>query len=316
MTNQLQKGGVMKKLYCYLLAVVLMTGCATSTRHPVQISPAQDILARIGDRVITVSEFEERFNALPARSRKGKTIEEQKEKFLEQLVEMTLFSVEARAQGIDKEKSIAAIIQDMVDNILARECYKREILDKISVTDDDVKEYYEAHPDEFKEPERIKARQILIKVEPNATQEVWAKAEAKAKKLKKQIDNGADFAKLAKEHSDDTLSRRWGRSLGYFTRENIPKGFPDTVFSLDVGDVIGPIKCAQGYRIIKVEAKKPEQIKAFNRVKGSLKRKLRQEKQKAVFDEVLARLKKKHKVIINKGLLSAVKVEPAKTAGG
>ena len=301
------------------LVIILLAGCGASTGKSVKASlPAQaapersseDILARVGERTITVSGFDEKFNALPPEHRQGG--KEQKIKALEQLVEITLFSLEARAQKIDKEESVERTILDVVDNILAREYYNREILPETTVTNDEIKNYYDSHPDEFKDSKKVKARHILVGVEPDATQKEWDAALKKAKNLKKEIDNGADFAKLAKDKSDDgrtkgrggVLWRRTGSNSGYMTRENIPAGFPDILFSLNAGQISEPVKGAKGYHIIKVEAKRPEKIRTLDQVEINLKRKLTEEKQKVFFAQTIERLKEKYNIVINADLFS------------
>ena len=315
-----------------LLVVILLAGCMPSAK-PVkaeppaqseqgQVSGSGDVLARMGDRTITVSEFGEKFNTLSRRE--GATAEEQKEKALERLVEMTLFSLEARAQKINREKSIERAILDIADNILAREYYNREILPETAVTDDEIKDYYDSRPDEFRDPEMVKARHILVRVKPDATREEWDKALRKANDLKKEIDHGADFEKLAREKSDDTSTKRRGGALrtggafgsGYLTRESMPEGFPDIVFTLKSGEISHPVKSPKGYHIIKVEIKQPEKIQTLDQVKGTLKQKLTKQKHEELFAQTIERLKGKYKVVLNTDLLDSVKIEKKKRKGG
>lgn len=316
-----------------LLVIILLAGCTASSRKSVkdpavaQTAPGRasgDILARVGERTITVSEFGEKFNTLPPERRQGATSEEQKEKALERLVEITLFALEARAEEIDREESVERTILDIVDSILAREYYNREILSRTTVTEDEIKNYYDSHPDEFRDPETVKARHILVGVEPDASQEDWDTALKKARDLKKEIDNGANFEKLAREKSDDARTKRKGGALrtggafgsGYLTMESMPEGFPDIVFSLKAGEISDPVKSAEGYHIIKVETKRPERIRTLDQVKGTLKRKLTEEKRKALFAQAIERLKKKYNVTMNTDLLPSVKVDPTRKRGG
>ncbi|MEA2082822.1 MAG: peptidylprolyl isomerase [Thermodesulfobacteriota bacterium] len=211
-----------------------------------------------------------------------------------------------------------------MDSILAREYYNREILPETAVTDDEIKGYYDSHPDEFRDPEMVKARHILVRAEPDATREEWDKALRKATDLKKEIDNGADFEKLAREKSDDGSTKRKGGALrtggafgsGYLTRESMPEGFPDIVFSLKAGEISDPVKSPKGYHIIKVETKQPEKIQTLDQVKGTLKQKLSKQKHEELFAQTIERLKEKYKVVLNTDLLDSVKVEKKKKKGG
>ncbi len=290
-----------------LAIILLITGCNSLTRQSVRNSPpqAQDALATVGDRIITLSEFQEKLDNIPPKYRENVTTKEQKERFLERLVQIALFSIEARTQNIDKEERVQSRIKDAVDSILWREYVKREIKDKITVTDEEVKEYYDTHLDEFKHPEKVKAGHILIKVARNASPEDWAEAENKAKDLKAQLDSGADFASLAKENSDDPATKEKGGKLGYFTRGKISPEFSDVAFSLRAGaEISEPVKTRHGYHIIKVEAKMPEQIKELAKVRVRIKSKLRSKKQRTILEQITKRLKEKYKVMLNTELLS------------
>lgn len=329
------------------LAMFLIMGCAgrdSLKGSCVTVSRPENILARVGERAITVSEFQERFNALPSKRRQGGTVEEQKEKALERLVGKTLFCLEARAQKIDREEAVESAILDTADTILAREYYKREMLSGITLTDDEIRDYYDSHPDEFKEPEMVRARHILVRVKPkgatqgqsagyppgfplflpppdvrvqsDTAQKDWRMALTKAEDLKKQIDNGARFEKLVREKSDDGRTKKSGGDLGWISSDKMPAGFPDIVFSLKKGEISEPVKGSKGYHIIKVEMKRPGRIRAFEQEKRNLERKLKKQKQDDFFAKTIERLKEKYKVVLNTDLLTSVKVEKKKRRGG
>ncbi len=203
-----------------------------------------------------------------------------------------------------------------MDNILAREYYHREIEPELMVTEDEIKQYYDSHPDEFTDPEMVRFRHILIGVAPDAAPEGWTEAQKKAHDLKKEIDNGADFEELAKEKSDDKRTKGQGGALGFITRESIPEGFPDSVFSLKDGDVSDPVKGSKGYHIIQVETKRPERIRTLNQVKREIKSKLQKQKYDDLLAQTIEQLKGKYDVILNTDLLASVKAEKAKKGGG
>ena len=295
----------LKKLYrsLLILAAILIIGCATSNKPSLQNPPPKDILAKAGDRIITLSEFEEKLNVIPPQYRERFKTKEQKAKFLERLVETALFYLEARAEKIDREKTIESRIQDAVDSILAREYIKRNVTDMITVTEDEVRQYYETHLKEFTRPEQVKAQHILIKVDSGVAPEKWAEAEKKVRELKRKLDNGADFATLAKEYSDDAKSKKKGGSLGFFNRKKMVPEFSEAAFSLKLGEISDPVKTSSGYHIIKVEAKKPEQIETLEKSKGRIEYQLKSKKYRAAVEETVKRLKEKYEVIMNTELL-------------
>jgi parvulin-like peptidyl-prolyl isomerase len=127
----------------------------------------------------------------------------------------------------------------------------------------------------------VKARHILKKFPDNATDEQKAEVKAEAEKLletvKTAIAEGKDFAELAKEHSEDTGSAPRGGALqgrnsdlppGYFARGDMVQPFEKAAFDeLAPGEVSNLVESRFGYHIIKLEEKRPEEIKPFTQAK-------------------------------------------------
>ncbi len=167
----------------------------------------------------------------------------------------------------------------------------------ISPTDKQVEQYYQAHRDSFREPERIKiayihydpallaarfnptdkeieqfyqdnlksrfthpeeaeASHILIRVAPDASAEVKARAKKKAEEILRKLKKGAKFAELAKKYSDDPGSKLQGGNLGFFSRDQMIKPFSDAVFSMKPGQ-IRIVESPFGYHVVRLDALKP-----------------------------------------------------------
>jgi parvulin-like peptidyl-prolyl isomerase len=155
------------------------------------------------------------------------------------------------------------------------------VLGKISIPEEDVKKYYDSHKDEFKTPEMVRVRHILIRVDESATEKDKKAAKKKAEGILKKIKSGADFAKLAAEVSEDPGSKQNGGELGFFPRGRMVKSFEDAAFALKTGEVSGLVKTRYGYHIIKLEEKKAAGIQPFEDVKESIRQKLTQDQSKA-----------------------------------
>ena len=125
-----------------------------------------------------------------------------------------------------------------------------------------MKDYYDQHQDEFKRPEQIQARHILIKVDDKRPD---AQAKQEIDKIRQQIAGGADFAKVAGEVSEDTGSKVKGGDLGFFGRGQMVKEFEDAAFNAKVGELAGPVKSPFGYHLIQVLDKQPCQHDASRR---------------------------------------------------
>ncbi|PJW18139.1 peptidylprolyl isomerase [Geobacillus sp. WSUCF-018B] len=139
------------------------------------------------------------------------------------------------------------VIRDMVKLDLLR---TKAAIEGIKVTDKELKEYY----DNYKP--KIRASHILVKDEKTA------------KEVKAKLEKGEDFAKLAKEYSQDPGSASNGGDLGWFGPGKMVKEFEDAAYKLKVGEVSDPVKTDYGYHIIKVTDK--EKKKSFDEMKDEI----------------------------------------------
>lgn len=137
-----------------------------------------------------------------------------------------------------------------------------------------VAEYYQTHQEEFRSPEEVKARHILLRPEGEG-EEAWEKAKKQAEAvLAKAKAKGADFAGLAKEYSQDPGSRESGGDLGWFGRGRMVKEFEDAVFSMQPGEVTGPVRSQFGYHIILLEEKRAARLRPLDEVRDLIRYKL------------------------------------------
>jgi peptidyl-prolyl cis-trans isomerase D len=160
-------------------------------------------------------------------------------------------------------------------------------------TDAQLQADYNNRRNDFQTPERVRARHILLKADASNDAQVKPKAEA----LLKQIQGGADFAKLAKENSQDPGSAAQGGELpGWITKGQMVPEFEKATFTLPVGATSGLVKTTYGYHIIQVEAHEQPRLQPFDEVKGQIlaeyqKRQANQLMQ-SLADKVIAELRK------------------------
>lgn len=122
-----------------------------------------------------------------------------------------------------------------------------------------LKALYEAERAGFSTPEARRARHILVTTDGDAEA-----AEAEAKALRAQLDEGADFAALAAEHSDDTGSREEGGDLGWIERGEMTESFEAALFSLAEGETSGPVTTEFGVHLIRVDEIREQTRQAFD----------------------------------------------------
>ncbi|MFZ0704568.1 MAG: peptidyl-prolyl cis-trans isomerase [Candidatus Korobacteraceae bacterium] len=160
---------------------------------------------------------------------------------------------------------------------------RAKIADNIEISQADLQQYYSQHQDEFRVPETVTVRHILIKTPvPGADGKVDQKgvdaAKAKAEDIEKQLKNGADFATLAKQYSEDPGSAQNGGLLPPLTRGRTVPEFEQAAFNTPVGQTTGLIRTSYGFHIIRVEGKQSPRMKPLDEVKGQIEPALKQQK--------------------------------------
>lgn len=150
----------------------------------------------------------------------------------------------------------------------------------LSVTEDEIKNYYEDHQKNYRQEGSVRARHILFRVNPNASEEEVEAVKRKAGEILALAKSGQDFATLAKNYSEDPGSAQKGGDLGYFTRSQMIKEFSDVAFSMKTGEISDLVRTPFGFHIIKVEDVKPEKVLTLDEVKEQIKQKLLEDKAK------------------------------------
>jgi peptidyl-prolyl cis-trans isomerase D len=149
---------------------------------------------------------------------------------------------------------------------------------QISVSDADVKSYYEQNAKQYGVDEQRRASHILIAANKDAPAAEKAAAKAKAEKLLETLRKSPqDFAKLAKENSNDPGSAERGGDLDFFSKGMMVKPFEDAAFKLKQGELSDLVESDYGYHIIKVTAIKPATLKPLEQVKGDIANDIRKQ---------------------------------------
>ncbi len=159
----------------------------------------------------------------------------------------------------------------------------KEVRQKVNITPDEIKAYYDAHPQEFTaKKERFKLAQILIALPPNPSPADVEAAQKKAEDIRKQAVNGGDFAALARKYSDDD-SKNQGGELGDFHRGEILDPIQNAIDQMKPGEISEPIRTEHGFHIVKLEEHDKPGLKPLPEVSAQIRDKLMTEKAKEKF---------------------------------
>jgi peptidyl-prolyl cis-trans isomerase C len=189
------------------------------------------------------------------------------------------FSTEADFESVLKKAQLSEVeLKSQIERGLAiDEFITGKFVEKVTLSEDEVKAYYESNPKSFKQQEQVRASHILIKASPQEDRSTRTSARMKIEKIQQKLRNGEDFAALAKEFSQCPSGSKGG-DLGYFTQGQMAKPFEDAAFALMPGEISDVVETTFGYHLIKVNDKTPETVMAFDDIKDGLKRYLTQQK--------------------------------------
>src|SRR5215472_3468854 len=201
----------------------------------------------------------------------------------------------AQAQGVTFEE----FKQNLKDSILTQKVIQQEVGGHITVTQQEIQEYYNQHKAEAQRPEQIRLSEILISTTPPtpapgqpapSADEVVAQAKAKADGIYSQLQKGAKFDDLAKANSNGPTATNGG-DLEYFKRGTLSKQLEDQVFALKPGQYTEPIRTNQGWVILKVAEHTSEGVPPLKEVEPQIQERLYMTKMQPALRAYLTKLR-------------------------
>ena len=243
------------------------------------------LLAEVNGKKITGVDYNLFIDSLNPQLKQYFGGEEMNKEVVNELVYQTLLYEDAMEKGMDKDDEFTQVLEKTKESMLKTYALGK-LLATVSVTDDEIKKFYEDNKDLFKENESANASHILVAEED------------KANEIYEKVKSGEDFASLAKEFST-CPSKEKGGELGTFTRGQMVKEFEDAVFNDEVGAITEPVKTQFGYHIIKINDKNEGRDLAFDEVKDKIAAQVRRQKEQALYNEKITELKEKYQVKMN-----------------
>lgn len=174
---------------------------------------------------------------------------------------------------------------DLEENIVQYLTIRELVGPRIEITDEEIETTFKENKEMFDQPEQVEASHILVGPED----------EDKIKEVAKKLEDGGDFAELAKEYSVDG-SAETGGELGFFGRGEMVPEFDEKVFSMEVGETSDPVKSEFGYHIIHLTDKKEAKEAVLEDHKEEVKDKLFEEQLQVEYAAWLTEIKEEYDI--------------------
>jgi peptidyl-prolyl cis-trans isomerase C len=286
------------------------------------------VLAKIGDQPIGREELE---NAVKeAEAHAGRTVPPAERdsvyrSLLDRVILFRLLSAEAKVRGITvtpqevtermgqikqqfpseaefqkelakRHTTVAQLEEEQRGDLLRAKTVEAEVAPRLAVTEQEMDAFYKSNPEQFKEPESVRASHILFGVAKDAPPAAKAATRTEAEGVLKRARAGEDFAALAKQYSKDPGSAAVGGDLNYFPHGQMVPAFDAAAFALKPGEISNLVETEFGFHIIKLTDRRAGRTVPLAEVKDKLEGFLKQRKQQELVQQYLLSLKAKYRV--------------------
>lgn len=247
-----------------------------------------DIVAQVGDRKITLKDFNEKYEQVKAASTNWPTPEQ----FLEDLIRYEVGALEAEKRNLQQDPMVQERFkQELYKALLEKELGKKA--EAITISDAEMQSWYKSNP-------QLRLSQIVIELRYNATAEQKKEATKRANEIYEEVRKSKrPFEELVKLYSDDPLTKQVGGDMGWITRVTVIPQIYETAVKLKSGEIRGLVRSPFGLHILKLTGRRS--------FEDADKRQIRmgafEEKKLKLFNDFFSQLKKKYPIKSNPQLI-------------
>jgi len=202
---------------------------------------------------------------------------------------------EARFKEALKQEGLSMddLRRNLERSMLVQQVTRVEVVEKISISDEEARAYYEQHRTEFTSPTEITLREILIEVPTNDRGVNVAQddaARAQAEEVRKRLLAGEPFPRLAGEVSAAS-SKANGGLIGPIHSDELAPQLRDMLAGLNVGDITGVLRTQRGYQVLKLEARTDSKVKSFEEARGDIGNRIGDQRMRVEREKYLEKLR-------------------------
>lgn len=245
---------------------------------------SEDVVATIGDTEVSARQFQAYLDFKRIKLRD----DEHRETVLDQFLQREALSrlIESREDDATQLARAAEIDEFRRQITISR--YFEEYL-KAAVNDEKIRNYYLSNPQKYSQ-QRVHVAHILLRLQRDMSEQDRRVKLTQINEIYSKLRAGADFAELAREMSEDTVSSRKGGDLGWMKKGAIDPKFSETMFALGKDEISEPFETPFGFHVIKVLAEPRTTTQSLESVTGDIRYILRQQARQAHQEELQAGL--------------------------
>ena len=310
----------------------------------------EEIIARVNNDVITMSDYqkaEEQLREEVAHDCQGcpqdklmSEFKDQQKDLLRGLIDQSLMVQRAKDMGISVESDVIKRLDEVrVQNhmnsleelekavegsglawedykttirngLLTQEVVRREVGSHINIGNDEVKKYYDAHPQEFTRPEQVVLSEIFLSTEGKSPEEIES-VQKKAEDLRNRVMKGDEFSEIAKRYSEGSTAKDRGGELGTFPKGELDQKLEEVVFKMDKGQITDVIQTKTGFEILKVENHFQAGLQPTDKVENEIMNRLYMQKMEPQMRDYLGQLRVESYVMVKPGYTDSAAVAGA-----
>jgi peptidyl-prolyl cis-trans isomerase SurA len=329
-----------------LLTATLLPSVARAQTKAVVV---EEIIARVNNDVITMSDYQkadEQLREEVAHDCQGcpqdklmAEFKDQQKDLLRGLIDQSLMVQRAKDMGISVESDLIKRLDDVRkqnqlasledlekavessglawedykttirNGLLTQEVVRREVGSHINIPNDEVKKYYDAHPQEFTRPEQVVLSEIFLSTEGKSPEEI-ASVQKKAEDLRNRVMKGDDFNEIAKRYSEGSTAKDGG-DLGTFKQSELAPQLEEVVFKMDKGQITDVIQTKTGFEVLKVENHYKAGLQPVDKVENEIMNRLYMQKMQPQMRDYLGQLREESYVMVKPGYTDTAAVAGA-----
>ncbi len=295
-----------------------------------------DIVARVNNDVITLSDYQKAEQQLRDEAAHGcqgclqdqidAQFKQQEKDLLRGMIDQALMVQRAKDMGISVESELAkrldevrkqnglATLDDLQkgveasglswedykttirNGLLQKEVVQREVGSRVDISNDEVKQYYDAHPQEFTLPERVTLSEILVSTEGKSPEE-FAALRSKAEGLRTSVLNGDDFYQVARLYSQGSTAKDGG-ALGTFKRGELAPQIEEVVFQMSKGQISDVIQTRTGFEFLRVDDHLQAGLQSLDKVEADIRNTIHAQKVQPLLRDYLAELREQSNITV------------------